>query len=397
MIPEPSGGGSGRPYDPTEWSAPGTVLALAERIGELAERIGRPLKLMHICGTHEHEIGRWALRDLLPDALEVLAGPGCPVCVCDARLIDAAIVLAQRPGVTVASFGDMLGVPGAIPLGGDRPGDVRMSLDDARARGGDVRGVYSVWDAAALAERTPERQVVFFSVGFETTVVAVAALLRRGAPANLSILEANYYTPAATALLPDLDGFDVDGFLLPGHASAVTGIDLYAHLPARGIACAAAGFEPVDVLAGLAALLEQIAAGAPALVNAYPRVVPRAGNRRALAEADAVFELVPRRWRGVADIPASGYALRPAYRRWSAAARFAETLAALPPRREAEHARGCRCADVTLGLARPRDCALFGTACTPASPFGPCMVSDEGTCRAWHRYGMGRERIRVET
>jgi len=384
-------GGHFRPeaYRDADW-----VRVLAARIHERARALGRPVKLMHICGTHEHEIGRYGLRDLLPESVEVLAGPGCPVCVCDSAWIDLAIRLATEAGVIVASFGDMMAVPGSIPLRGGAPGDVRMSLLDARAQGGEVRAVTSVFEAARLARRHPDRQVVFFSVGFETTVVATAALLRRDAPPNLGIIEANYYTPPATHMLPTLPGFDVEGFLLPGHASAVTGLQVYRHLPDQGLACAVAGFEPVDILAAVLELLDQLVRGRPRLANRYRRVVASEGNPRALAELDEVFEPTTMHWRGIADIPDSGYRLRTGYRHRSALERF-PAAAAAARRDNSDHPAGCRCADVTLGLARPDECPLFGKRCTPESPYGPCMVSHEGTCRAWHVYGTGRGRLRV--
>ncbi|HWG85086.1 MAG TPA: hydrogenase formation protein HypD [Deinococcales bacterium] len=386
-----------RAFDPNYYKDKEPVLALRDRIAVLAERLGRPVKLMHICGTHEHEMGRYGLRDLIPDSVRVLAGPGCPVCVCDNEYIDTAIALSLTPGVILASFGDMLGVPGGIPLKGEHRGDRRMSLLDAKAEGGDVRAVYSAFDAAKLAARNPDKQVVFFSVGFETTVVAVAALLKRGAPENFTIIEANYYTPPATRILPDLDGFDVEGFMLPGHASAVTGLRLYEHLAERGIACACAGFEPVDQLAAIASVLEQLVDGKPRVDNTYGRVVKYDGNQKALAEVDAVFDLGSKRWRGIADIPGSGYALREQYRQYSAFDRFASQLAAFKATRAAsEHPKGCRCADVTLGRIDPTDCPVYGVLCSPDNPYGPCMVSHEGTCRAWMLYGMGQGRIHVE-
>jgi hydrogenase expression/formation protein HypD len=393
--PTAAGGTVAADYQPATYKDPALVARLQARIADLMGRIGRPVKLMHICGTHEHEIGRYALRDLLPPDLTVLAGPGCPVCVCDDEYVNMAIVLALTPGVILASFGDMLAVPGSIPLDGERRGDVRMTLLGARARGGDVRAVYSAFDAAKLAAANPDREVVFFSAGFETTVVAVAALLRRGVPDNFSIIEANYYTPPATSLLPDLDGFDVDGFILPGHAVTITGLRVYEHLPARGIACASGGFEPVDVFASIVSLLEQIEAGEPTVANPYGRLVRYDGNLRAKAELHEVFELAPIRWRGIAEIPASGYKLREPYWGASAARRFAHALDTRGVR-GAEHPKGCRCAEVTLGQIRPDACAVFGTRCTPDNPYGPCMVSHEGTCRAWYTYGMHKEPIRVE-
>ena len=383
-------------FKPEIYKDPALVASLQGRIAELADAIGRPVKLMHICGTHEHEMGRYALRDLLPASVSVLAGPGCPVCVCDNEYINMAIQLSLQPDTILTSFGDMLAVPGSIPLEGERRGDVRMSLLDARARGGEVRAVYSVFDAKRIAEQNREKQVVFFSVGFETTVVAVAAMLKRGVPDNLTIIEANYYTPPATQLLPDLEGFDIEGFILPGHAVTITGLRVYEGLPERGIACASGGFEPVDVLASIASLLEQVKAGELSVANPYQRLVKYDGNERAKQELHEVFELAPIRWRGIAEIPASGYKLREPYWHASAARRFAGQLDPVALR-GAEHPKGCRCAEVTLGQIRPSECSVFGKLCTPDSPYGPCMVSHEGTCRAWYTYGMHKEQLRVET
>ncbi len=396
MVDAGTAPSAGVAFRPEVYKDPGLVTQLQRRIASLADGLGRPVKLMHICGTHEHEMGRYALRDLLPASVEVLAGPGCPVCVCDNEYINMAIELSLQPDTILTSFGDMLAVPGSIPLEGERRGDVRMSLLDARARGGDVRAVYSVFDAKRIAEQNPDEQVVFFSVGFETTVVAVAAMLKRGVPDNLSVIEANYYTPPATQLLPDLDGFDVEGFILPGHAVTITGLRVYEDLPARGIACASGGFEPVDVLASIASLLQQIRDGAPVVANPYGRLVKYDGNERAKRELHEVFELAPIRWRGIAEIAASGYKLREPHWYASAARRFSGQLDPVVLR-GAEHPEGCRCAEVTLGQIRPDECRVFGRRCTPDSPYGPCMVSHEGTCRAWYTYGMHKEQLRVET
>ena len=382
-------------FDPHIYKDADVVKGLQEKLATLADEIGRPVKLMHICGTHEHEMGRFALRDLIPESVEVLAGPGCPVCVCDNEYINMAIQLSLLDDVIVTSFGDMLAVPGSIPLEGERRGDVRMSLLDARAQGGDVRAVYSAFDAAQIARDNPDKEVVFFSVGFETTVVAVAAMLKRGAPDNLSIIEANYYTPPATHLLPELDGFDIEGFILPGHAVTITGLRVYEHLAEQGIACASGGFEPVDVLASIASLLEQLRDDKAIIDNPYSRLVKYDGNEKARSELHEVFELGPIRWRGIAEIPESGYKLRPEYQKYSAAKKYAGRLdqRALAG---AEHPKGCRCAEVTLGQIRPDECGVFGKLCTPDAPYGPCMVSHEGTCRAWYLYGMHKEKLNVE-
>ncbi|HEX2864613.1 MAG TPA: hydrogenase formation protein HypD [Deinococcales bacterium] len=376
-------------YDPETYRDPGVVRGLVGRLHRLAGEAGRPVRFMHVCGTHEHEIGRHALRSLLPEGVEVLPGPGCPVCVCDATFIDAAIRLALEEGCTVTTFGDLLGVPGSMksPRGGPR----RVSLLDARAEGGDVRPVLGVFDALRLAQAEPGREVVFLSAGFETTVVAVAAAVARGVPDNFHVIEANYYTPPATELLTRLPGFSLDGFLLPGHASVISGLAPYAHLPERGLACAVAGFEPVDILSGLVALLEQVRDGKPELANAYPRLVRFEGNAKARAELDRVFELVPRTWRGIGAVAASGFDLRPEFRSASAAK---QRPRAFRPGGSA-HPAGCRCGEVTLGQVQPEACPLFGKVCTLDQPYGPCMVSHEGTCRAAALYG-GRAVLHVQ-
>ncbi len=372
------------------------VKAVAKRIESLAATLPKAIKIMHICGTHEHEMARYGLRYLLPDKIEVLAGPGCPVCVCDAEYIDQIIQLALVEEIIVTSFGDMMAVPGSIPLKSERKGDVRMSLLDAKAAGGDVRAVYSVFDAAKIAKDNPEKEVVFFSVGFETTIVAVAALLKRGAPDNFTIIEANYYTPPATHLLPKLDGFDIQGFLLPGHAAAISGLAIYEHLPELGIACASAGFEPLDQLLGIAAILQQIIDAKPKIVNSYPRVLKYKGNEKAMGELFEVFYLADKRWRGIAKIAESGFLLKDEYKKYSAQERFKDILANPPKKTKLENPKGCRCAEVTLGQVKPTDCPVFGKLCTPDNPYGPCMVSHEGTCRAWFLYGIGQEDLNVE-
>ena len=306
-----------------------------------------------------------------------------------------AIQLALSENIIVCSFGDMLAVPGGIPLQSERKGDVRMSLQDAKAAGGSVQAVYSVFDAVKIARKNPGKEIVFFSVGFETTIVAVAALLKRAVPENFSILEANYYTPPATRLLPELEGFDIQGFLLPGHAATISGLEIYEHLPELGIACASAGFEPVDQLAGILSILQQIIAGKPTIVNAYPRVLKYRGNKKAMAELFEVFYLDTKRWRGIADIEESGFWLREKYQKYSAHKRFEDILAKRPQKREQENPKGCRCAEITLGQAKPGDCPVFATLCTPDNPYGPCMVSHEGTCRAWFLYGL-QEDLHVE-
>lgn len=349
---------------------PSLVHALAARLAAFSP--GRVLRFMHVCGTHENAIGRFALRSLLPDWLKLIAGPGCPVCVCPPSDIDLAVRAALDHGAVVATFGDVVRVP------------ARVSLAEARAAGADVRVVYSPADAVRLAETLPDREVVFFALGFETTACTVAAALQAAPPPNFSVVGAHRLIPPAMAFILGLPDVPLDGYLLPGHVMTVMGTGEYEAFAARhGVALSVAGFEPVDVLLGLVQLVEQTVEGRPRLDNAYRRLVRPEGNERARAAIEAVFTPTDARWRGIGTIPGSGLALRPSYRHLDAAVRFGlvpdPTIQDIQP--------GCSCHRIMLGQIDPPACALFGSRCTPESPVGPCMVSAEGTCRAWLRYG----------
>ena len=353
---------------------PGIVRELAGAIRRTAAGLGR-LRIMHVCGTHEHELRRHALRELLPEGLELIAGPGCPVCITPASAIITARRLALLDGGNiVAAYGDVLRVP-------TRAG----SLADGRSEGGDVRLVYGVPDALRLARENPARQVIFFSVGFETTAAPVAALLGRGdLPGNFSIYTCHRYVPGAVEALVagDAEG-SLGGFLLPGHASAITGADAYEFLPARyNRPAAVAGFEPVDILRGVLSILEQAASGSPRVANCYERAVRKEGNRKAQSLLNEIFDLTDARWRGIGILPGTGFELKRGLEGVSALARFGieeETAEDLMP--------GCRCHLVMMGKCAPEGCVLFGKECTPDSPRGPCMVGGEGTCRAHFMYG----------
>ncbi len=356
---------------------PDLARPLLERVrhlaGRAAERLGRPPAFMEVCGTHTVAISRAGLRAALRGLVDLKSGPGCPVCVTDPAEIDAMIALARLPGVTVTTFGDMMRVPGS-----------RGSLEEERARGADVRVVYSPADAVELAAACPERQVVFLGVGFETTAPAVALSALEAARrrlANFSVLTAHkLYPPALEALLADPE-VELDGFLLPGHATTILGRRRLAFLAERyGVPAVIAGFEPVDILGALHELLAQVVAGEARVVNAYPRLVREEGNPRALAVMEAVFEPVAAAWRGLGTIPDSGLAFRPAWRELDAAARFRVEV---PPSRPHP---GCRCGDLMKGKAAPFDCRLFARACRPERPLGPCMVSSEGACAAYYKY-----------
>ncbi|NDY42600.1 hydrogenase formation protein HypD [Dissulfurirhabdus thermomarina] len=359
------------PARPAAFRDPGLAAAQVAEIRRLARR---PLRFMEVCGTHTVSIFRHGLRELLPPEVELISGPGCPVCVTDQADIDALVDLAGRPGVRLATFGDLVRVPGG---GG--------SLAEARARGARVEVVYSPMDALALAEARPHETVVFAGVGFETTAPAVAATVieadRRGL-ANFALWSAHkVMPPALRALLAD-PGLRLDGLLCPGHVSTIVGAGAWRGLAADfGIPCVVAGFEPLDVLEAIRRLVLQAVEGRAEADNAYPRAVTEAGNPRALAVMAKVFVPVAARWRGLGEIPASGLALAPAWRALDAAARFDLDV------RPAPDPPGCRCGDVLRGRARPPECPHFGRRCTPARPVGPCMVSSEGACSAWYRFG----------
>ena len=332
---------------------------------------GRKLRLMHVCGTHEHEISRHGLRRLLPPWLEVIAGPGCPVCVCPVSELDLGARLGLEHGAIVATFGDLERVP------------ARVSLAEARARGADVRVVTSAAGAAALARSLPGREVVFFAVGFETTACTTAAVALDDPPPNLSFVLGHRLVPPALAALLAHPALGLDGFLLPGHVLTVQGTAEYDELAARhGLKMAVAGFEPADVLDGLLALVDRVLQGLPGVDNCYPRAVRARGNPAAKAFVRRVFSPVDAPWRGLGVIPASGLQFAPEFASLDALARFG-----LAPERSLDVPDpACRCDAILLGLRTPDRCPLFGRACTPEHPHGPCMVSLEGTCAAWYRH-----------
>ena len=334
-----------------------------------------PQRVMHVCGTHEHQIGRYALRQLLPENLDVIAGPGCPVCITPASaIVTAARIALDDPSRILCAYGDVLRVP-----------TEKGSLADAKRDGADVRLVYGPPDAVRLAAENPDRTVVFFSVGFETTAAPVAALLMQGAPDNFLLYPCHRYVPAAVRAIVAQDADALDGFLLPGHAAVVTGSDAYRFLADDfRTPAAVAGFEPVDIMAGLAAIAKRIHEKQPRVDNAYPRAVTAEGNRRALDALAEVFDRADAGWRGIGDLPDTGFELNDAYRRYSALERLGveeEPAEDILP--------GCCCHLIMLGRKRPSECPLFGKACTPATPRGPCMVGAEGTCNAWSKHGSG--------
>ena len=336
-------------------------------------RCSRPANLMEVCGTHSHALARFGIKQLLPAGVTMLAGPGCPVCVTPTGDIDLAIELSRRPGVVIATFGDMMRVPGSDSC-----------LSEQKALGADVRVVYSPLDAVEAATRERDAEVVFIGVGFETTAPLVAAAVLEAARRdldNFTIVCAHKLIPPAMCALLESEDVRIDGFLCPGHVSTIFGTTPYEDIAARfGVPCVIAGFEAADIILGLRMLLEQVEAGRAEVENAYGRCVRPEGNTRAQAVMRQVFEVGDAAWRGIGVIPGSGLALRPQLERFDAARRFALDL---PPARDHP---ACRCGDILRGALRPTDCPLFGAACTPAAPVGPCMVSSEGACAAVYRY-----------
>jgi len=356
---------------------------LTGEIGALRQRIadwqGPPVTFMEVCGTHTMAIARIGLKALLPPSVRLVSGPGCPVCVTPVGYVDHALALAERPEVILTTFGDLMRVPGSAA-----PGRPPRNLLRVKALGGDVRVVYSPTGALDVARDHPEREVVFLGVGFETTAPVVAATLlaaRRMSLANFSVLGAHKTIPEAMAALASSDELGLDGFLCPGHVSVVLGEAPYRFLADElGLACAIGGFEAVEVLRALVALLDQVESGSPTVDNCYPAAVRPDGNPRARAAIYEVFEPEDCRWRGLGVIPGSGLGHRPEFAAWDASQRFDVELP------DPVEPRGCRCGDVLRGLVDPADCPLFGRACTPESPVGACMVSSEGSCAARFHY-----------
>ena len=355
---------------------PARARALADAIAQRVAAIGRPVQVMHVCGSHEQAIARFGLRALLPPGLTLIMGPGCPVCVTDAPEVDEAVALT-RLGARVCTYGDMLRLPGTA-----------LSLADAKAEGGKVEVVYSVSHALDLARRHPAEEVVFFASGFETTAVATAAVALADPPANFSLLSVHKYVPAAMELVAQSPQTRIDGFLAAGHAAIITGWEIFEPFAARtGRPVVVAGFEPLDILAAVLKLVDLIAAGTPAVFNAYPRCVTPPGNRAAQASLWKVFEPRDGVWRGIATVKGGNLDLRDAFAHLDARRRFRIDTEGVRDAEAVRRSTACRCGEIMLGLATPTDCTLYGKGCVPEAPVGACMVSSEGTCRIWHTYG----------
>jgi hydrogenase expression/formation protein HypD len=360
-----------------EYRDPALARALSAEIhGLVAGR--ETVRIMEVCGGHTHTIYRHGLEDLLPPEVELVHGPGCPVCVIPMGRVDDAIAIAEHDGVTLATFGDMMRVPGG-----------RGTLLEAKARGADVRMVYSPLDALALARREPDRRVCFFAIGFETTAPATAVTLLRARSlevSNFSVFCNHVLIEPPLRAILETPGLRVDAFIGPGHVSSVIGSDRYRFIPQEfGRPIVVSAFEPVDLLQAIAMLLRQRSEGRCEVENQYTRVVRPEGNPRALeAIAETMEERGDFEWRGLGILPRSALRLRLPFAAWDA-----ETLFDLPGAR-IEDPRACRCGEVLTGQLKPWECGVFGTACTPERPLGTCMVSSEGACAAYYAYGRAR-------
>jgi len=357
-----------------EYRDPDAVKTVARQIHETATR---PWTLMEVCGGQTHSILKFGLDQLLPQEVSLVHGPGCPVCVTPLEMIDRAVAIASRDDVIFCSFGDMLRVPGS-----------ETDLLKVKAGGGDVRIVYSPLDAVRLAGENPERKVVFFAVGFETTAPANAMAVSRAAAdgvENFSVLVAHVLVPPALEALLSSEDVRIQGLLAPGHVCAVTGYRDYEAVAERyGVPIVVTGFEPLDLLKGVLATVGQLERGEARVENQYPRAVVREGNLLALRTIEDVFRVSDRSWRGVGEIPRSGYTLAPKYARFDAEQIF--DVAGL----KVEEPEECQSGLVLQGRLRPTECPEFGTRCTPEHPLGATMVSTEGACAAYFHYGRAR-------
>ena len=346
----------------------------------IAQLVTRPWTIMEICGGQTHSIVKYGLDSLLPKQVTLIHGPGCPVCVTPTQLIDQAIAIASLPNTILCSFGDMLRVPGT-----------QQDLLSIKAQGGDVRILYSPLDALTIARENPEREVVFFGVGFETTVPATAMTVYQAAQQNIpnfSLLVSHVLVPPAMEAILSAPNCQVQGFLLAGHVCTVMGYTEYEPIAQKyHVPLVVTGFEPVDILQGLYFCLKQLETGQATVENQYQRSVHKQGNQTAQHLMNQVFEPVAREWRGIGEIPASGLGLRSQYQMYDAQVRFTDKLQQLvPDYSQSDAQKICISGSILQGLKKPHDCPAFGKDCTPEHPLGAPMVSSEGACAAYYRY-----------
>lgn len=353
---------------------PRAARALVSALGEAADPASRPLTFMEVCGTHTMAIHQHGIRSLLPESIRLISGPGCPVCVTPIAYVDHALALARRTDTIVATFGDLARVPGSTG-----------SLQDEKARGADIRIVYSPLDAVALARKNPEREVVFLGVGFETTTPTIAGAILEAQGlglTNFSVLSANKTMPAPMAALTADPDLAIDGYLCPAHVATVIGAEGFRSLAENyGIPCVITGFEPLDILQGLLMLTRQARAVEARVEIQYSRFVRPEGNTKAREIMARIFAPCDADWRGIGPIPGSGLRIRDEFADYDAARKLPVIV---EPAREPA---GCRCGEILKGKLAPRACPLFGATCTPESPVGACMVSSEGACAAAYKYG----------
>ena len=330
---------------------------------------GDKIRIMEVCGTHTHEIFRLGIRKILPPQIELISGPGCPVCVTPVGYIDEAVMLALEKNAIICTFGDLIRVPGT-----------KMSLADARSQGAKIQIVYTPLDAVELAKKNPENQYVFLAVGFETTTPAACLAVKKAKEEglkNFSLLVANKTMPNAYEALKG----SADAFLYPGHVNAITGTKLCEDLTKEGISGVVAGFTAKELLTALAVIIKRSEEGKPFFVNCYPRVVKEEGNKPAIQLMEEVMEPCDSEWRGLGVIPSSGQKLKEEYKDYDARYKFDL------PEIKGKSNPACRCGDVLQGKCKPSDCKVFGKVCTPQHPVGACMVSNEGACSAYYQYG----------
>lgn len=349
---------------------------------DLPERV----KIMNVCGGHERSITMAGLRAALPAAIELIPGPGCPVCICPEEDVFEAIQLALNEDITLVAFGDMLRVPVNVPKQAVR------TLEQAKAAGADIRPIASPQEAVRLARAQPDRQVVFFAAGFETTTAPVAAMVVEGMPDNLSLLLSGRLTWPAVSMLLQAGKPGFDTLVAPGHVATVMGAEEWRFVPQQhGLPAAIAGFTPVSLLAAMYSTLRQLIEGRAFLDNCYPELVRDQGNPTARGQLQQAMDVVDANWRGVGSIPHSGFTLKPHYAAHDARRQFPE-YADDSRKRAGQMPPGCDCAKVVLGQLYPNECRLYGSGCNPRHPIGPCMVSDEGACRIWWAGGV-RDRV----
>lgn len=350
------------------------VLGYAEAIRKLSEQRTEPMTFMEVCGTHTMSIYQYGIRSLLPDRVRLISGPGCPVCVTPNGYIDRAIACSRLPDTIITTFGDMVRVPGSS-----------SSLMEERAKGADIRIVYSPLDAVAIAKKNSNKRVIFLGVGFETTAPAIAGSILAASAAqltNYSVLTAHKTIPYPMEVLSSDPELRIDGYICPAHVSAIIGANAYRTLAEqRGVPCVVTGFEPADVMQGVEMLARQVVEGISTVEIQYSRVVSWEGNRKAQSVLAQVFAVCDAEWRGIGVIPASGLEINDTYAGFDAAKVLQVSV------EEPKEHPGCLCGEILKGKVSPFDCPLFSTVCTPESPVGACMVSSEGTCAAAYKYG----------